>query len=232
MPKQLQLPGFEIVPEYRCCLCNEVKTLFGQVSPIQRWAICRECSLEHPYPVELFVPSTRRNREREPLMIDPAPGPKMDTKRERRVMLDEMIRCAIDPSRLARPVVKFNLSGLELRYPVRRSKARQYQRWHTAAKNALTRHQMSLPICRRCGAGHDRKMELLPGMTQYHDTCQRCADEITIESFFRHRGIFGSDDVESIMDRVQNSHPELFERGVLPDYWFVLLLNEHEASSD
>lgn len=218
--KQLELPGFDVAPEYRCCLCGEIKTLFGQVSPIQRWAICRECSIEHPYPVELFVPSTQRNAEKEPLMIDPDAPAEM---RERRVMLDEMIRCAIAPSRLARPVVRFNLSGLELRYPVRRSKNAQYNRWHKSAREKLTRHQMSLPICRRCGAGHNRTMELLPGMVQYHDTCQRCADETTVESFFRHRGVFGGDDIEGIMDRLYASHRELFERGVLPDYWFELM---------
>ncbi|NJL53928.1 hypothetical protein HC928_01395 [bacterium] len=226
MPEQLALPGFAVTPEYTCCLCGKVKSLFGQVSPIQPWAICRECSIAHPYPVELFVPSTRRNADKEPLMIDPsAPA----EKRELRVMLDEMIRCALDPSRLDRPVVKFNLSGLELRNPVRRSKVAQYQRWHNQAIGRLAQNQMRLPYCERCGAAHDRYYEILPGRGDYWSKCQRCADEESVEALFRHRGIFGRDDVESIMDRLYKSHRELFDRGVLPDYWFSLAIAQQSA---
>jgi hypothetical protein len=225
---QLALPGFEIEQEYTCCLCGEPKRLFGQYSPIHRWAICRECSIANPYPVELFVPSTRRNADREPLMIDPDAPAEL---RERRVVLDEMIRCAIDPLRLGRPVVKFNLSGLELRNPVRRSKAHKYQAWHKAARTALKIEQMRLPYCTRCGAGHDRFYEMLPGRVNYWSRCQTCEDKEAVEALWRHRGIFGGDDAESVMDRLHTSHPELFDRGVLPDYWFELMVRDDENTT-
>lgn len=65
-----------------------------------------------------------------------------------------------------------------------------------------------------------------PGQFDYWSHCQRCEDEMAVESFFRHPAIFGGDDFETIMDRVQRSHPELFERGVLPGYWVTLMLRE------
>jgi hypothetical protein len=43
-----------------------------------------------------------------------------------------------------------------------------------------------------------------------------------VESFWRNRGIFQDKDPESILDRIKQSHPELFTLGVLPDYWFIL----------
>lgn len=221
--KRQKLPGFDVQPEYTCPLCGQVATLFGQYSPLMDWGVCRECSIKHPYPDDLFVPSTRRNRDKEPLMIDPnAPA----EKRELRVVLEEMLRCAVDPSRLERPVVKFNLSGLELRNPVRRSKVHKYQKMHAQAKKSLRYTQMALPTCKRCGCGHNRLYEMRPGQFDYWSHCQRCEDEMAVESFWRHPAIFGGDDFETIMDRVQRSHPELFERGVLPGYWVTLMLRE------
>lgn len=217
---QLTLPGFAITEEYTCPLCQQPGTFFGQYSPLFPWGVCRECSIKYPYPVELFVPSTRRNKDKEPLMIDPAP--EMAEARERRVQFDEMLRCAVDPSRLERPIVKYNLNGLELRHPIRRSKAVQYNRWHAQAVHSLSFRQASLPICNRCGCSHDRSYEMMPGMVDYWSTCQCCADEIAVESFWSHKGIFGNDDDETILDRIQRSHPELFERNILPDYWFQL----------
>lgn len=219
--QQLEFTGFEASdPVFVCPLCGEPATLFGQYSPIHRWCLCRACSLQYPYPVELFVPSTRRNADTNPLMIDPT---SLSELRERRIQLDEMVRCAIDPARAERPIIKYNLSGLELYNPIRRSKVHQYQRWHAEAKRRLSHRQMQLPMCQRCGCAHDRTYEMLPGATDYWSHCQRCDDEISVEALFRHRGIFGKDDVESILDRIHASTPELFERGVLPDYWFALL---------
>lgn len=217
---QLLLPNFASPEEYSCPLCGKVATLFGQYSPLFPWGVCRECSIQYPYPVELFVPSTRRNKDREPLMIDPAP--ELAELRERRIQFDEMLRCAVNPSRLERPIVKYNLSGLELRHPIRRSKAHKYQAAHVQAIHALSFRQVQLPICERCGCTHDRRYEMLPGVVDYWSTCQQCHDELAVETFWNMRAIFGDDDDETIMDRIQRSHPELFERNVLPDYWFKL----------
>lgn len=229
--KQLVLPEFDgvMTPEYTCPLCGQVATLFGQYSPLFDWGVCRACSERYPYPVELFVPNTRRNRDREPLMIDPTPGPAMDALREHRIQLDEMLRCAVDPSRLARPIVKYNLSGLELRWPIRRSRMRAFNQMAWRAQQALANRQMRLPYCERCGRAHDRSYEMLPGRVDYWTKCQRCADEEAVEALWRVRGIFGADDAESILDRLYRSQPELFDRGVLPDMWFRLMTDNLDS---
>lgn len=83
-------------------------------------------------------------------------------------------------------------------------------------------HTISLPLCSRCGNAHDRRT--LSGDAAAY--CQRCDDLNAVESFWNYRGIFGSDDDETILDRIQKSHPGLFERGVLPDAWFILRRKE------
>lgn len=217
---QLTLPGFRIEEQYICPLCDRPATFFGQYSPLFAWGVCRECSIKYPYPVELFIPSTRRNKEQEALMIDPAP--ELADLRERRIQLDEMLRCAVDPTRIERPIVKYNLNGLELRNPIRRSRMHHYNAMSQAAKFALTYRQINLPYCQRCGCAHNRSYEMLTGVIDYWSKCQQCADEEAVETFWNMRGIFGNDDDETILDRIQQSHPELFERGALPDYWFKL----------
>lgn len=44
-----------------------------------------------------------------------------------------------------------------------------------------------------------------------------------VEALWRNRGLFGADDPESVLDRLYRAFPDLFERGVLPDYWFELM---------
>lgn len=231
MMKQLVLPEFNSVmsPEYTCPLCGQVAHLFGQYSPLFQWGACRACSLKHPYPVELFVPNTRRNKDREPLMIDATPGREMDALREKRIHLDEMLRCAVDPSRMERPIVKYNLSGLELRWPIRRSRMREFNRMSWQARQSLDNRQMRLPYCERCGTAHARSYEMLPGRVDYWSKCQRCEDEETVETLWRLRGIFGQDDPESVLDRLYRSHQELFDRGVLPDRWFELMADNLDS---
>lgn len=216
---QLLLPGFK--EEYICPFCGQPATLFGQYSPHLPWGICRECSIKYPYP-DVFVPSTRRNRDINPYMIDPSPE-KADL-RERRVELDEMLRCAVDPSRLERPIVKYNLSGLEIRNPIRRSRMKQFNTWSKQAAVANRVHQMQLPVCYRCGQVHDHRMAFDGLITSgdFHSRCQRCADEESVESLWKNRGIFEQDDAEAILDRLHKAFPDLFDRGVLPDYWFKL----------
>ncbi len=218
MTHQPPLPGFEhLLPEgYVCPLCGQPATLFGQFAPFLPWGVCRECSIQYAYPIEVFVPSTRRNRAENPTMIDPNAPYEM---REKRMLLDEMLKCAVDPTRLQRPIVKYNLSALELRNPIRRSRRAQIERASRKARIAVKYdRQAAIPFCKRCGCVHDRRLDYT-----YASYCQRCEDEFTVETFWRHRAIFGSDDVESILDRIQVSHPGLFERGVMPDYWFDLV---------
>jgi hypothetical protein len=62
-----------------------------------------------------------------------------------------------------------------------------------------------------------------PGQIDYWSHCQRCEDELAVEALHRLRGIFDNDDAEAILDRLYRSHRDLFERGILPDYWFALM---------
>lgn len=199
-----------------CHICGR-PGLLGQMSPLWDYMVCRECSEDWEYPVNIFEPG---GNDRSGVRI------KMDAPsdlKEHRIWLDNMLkdiqRGYIDD----RPVVKFNLSGRELRNPIRRSKHATYNAMHKRAVTALNNVQMTLPYCRRCGCAHDRRYEIMPGRVDYWEKCQRCADEEAVEALWRLRAIFGGDDVEAIMDRVYKSHQELFERGVLPDYWFKLM---------
>jgi hypothetical protein len=78
--------------------------------------------------------------------------------------------------------------------------------------------QHEIPVCHRCGHVHDRIL-----IYTYATYCQRCDDEWTVEMFFESRDSFFKGDDEDALDRLQRSHPDLFERGILPDYWFTLL---------
>lgn len=78
---------------------------------------------------------------------------------------------------------------------------------------------VEIPICHRCGNVHDNRYKHTHGYTTY---CPRCDALNSVESFWRNRGIFQDKDPESILDRIKQSHPELFTLGVLPDYWFIL----------
>lgn len=218
--KQLTLPGFERDETLICPLCGQPAALFGQYSPFLPWGVCRACSLKYPYPDSIIVPSTRRNADRQPLMIDPAAPYEL---RARRMKLEEMLRCAVDPARLERPVVKLNLNGLEIHNPIRRSRMHQYTAWKRQTDVHLLHSQMRIPVCDRCGQPHNRLYETRPGQWDYWSTCQRCEDELRVEALYRCRGIFGGDDVESILDRLYRAHRPLFDRGVLPDYWFGLM---------
>jgi hypothetical protein len=213
--RQLSLPGVDMRPT--CPLCGRA-ALLGQYSPLWPHGLCRECSCRHPYPVEIFEHSDKSG-DRTGLRI------KMDAPdylREHRIACDQMLKDAVRGYVDDRPIVKFNLSMRELRNPMRRSRHDEYNQMHAHAVKALSVRQISLNFCYRCGGVHDRSYEIMTDAVDYWSTCQRCEDEITVETFWRMRAIFGGDDDETILDRVQRSHPELFERGVLPDYWYQL----------
>jgi ribosomal protein L37AE/L43A len=91
-----------------------------------------------------------------------------------------------------------------------------------APEKTARAYTLSLPFCERCGAAHNERFR--DGEAKQY--CQPCQDKWTVESYYNNRGIFGNDDVEEIMDRIQKASPDLFKRGVLPDYWFELSLKE------
>lgn len=77
--------------------------------------------------------------------------------------------------------------------------------------------QLSIPVCDRCGHAHDHWH-----ISDYAAYCQRCDDELAVEVYWRGKGTILIGDDEEILDRLHRIAPELFERGVLPDYWFAL----------
>ena len=165
-----------------CPLCKQPADVLGQWSPWRKVAICRECSIDNPFPLDVldengdYLPSAS------------------STERERVVMFTQQI---VEASRKRRNIV---YGGIRLG-PMAR--------------------QLSMPVCERCGKAHDNWI-----IGDYSSYCQRCNDELSAESLYGMRKIFGDDDIETILDRVYRSHKELFERGVLPDYWFKLMLND------
>lgn len=86
--------------------------------------------------------------------------------------------------------------------------------------------QLAMPVCPRCGLPHVRMYTSLAGVVDYETHCQRCDDELSVETLWRLRRIWGNADVEDLLDKFYKRSPELFERGVLPDYWFTLMEGE------
>lgn len=80
-------------------------------------------------------------------------------------------------------------------------------------------YTLSFPLCHRCGHAPDRKS--ISGDARVY--CQRCDDELEVESYQRNKGIFENpEDDEAILDKLHRLRRELFERGVLPDYWYTV----------
>lgn len=139
-------------------------------------------------------------------------------KRERRAWLDDVLKQAAHGVLDDRQVVKLNLTYRCLRNPIRRSRAHQYNQWHKAAQINNRYRNYRLPYCDRCGKAHDRRYGF--GDQDYLSRCQACEDMDQVETLWRMRSIFEGDDPEVVLDRLYKAFPGLFERGVLPDYWF------------
>jgi hypothetical protein len=74
-------------------------------------------------------------------------------------------------------------------------------------------YQHPLPFCIRCGAMHMRFLE-----KTYSQYCQRCEDQTVVEAYFNRRRSIAKTD-EEVLEVVRAKRPDLFSRGVLPDYW-------------
>lgn len=212
---QLPLPTVDLRP--LCTICKQPADLLGQYSPLYPHKVCRACAEKDPYPVDAleFDP---QHKDRSGLRVrKDAPS----SLRESRMWLDQWI---VDCARKKwddRPFYKFNLTALQLRNGIRRGANRQtigewrMQRaaWH------IEHTQNTLPVCYRCGCAH----HVQHSDGSYAERCQRCTDQEAVEALWRNRGLFGADDPESVLDRLYRAFPDLFERGVLPDYWFELM---------
>jgi hypothetical protein len=96
-----------------------------------------------------------------------------------------------------------------------------YGRWrHQLKHGELSSKQMNLAICPTCGC-----VSALNEWGHWSD-CDHCADEATLASLWRMRGIYKGDDIETVLDRIHRAFPQLFEHGLLPDRWFELMHQE------
>jgi len=83
---------------------------------------------------------------------------------------------------------------------------------------------MAFPVCERCGQVHNNRIEWNGNPATY---CVRCEDEIAVETHYKNRQIFRDHDGtplddEGILDKLATYRRELFIRGVLPNYWYML----------
>ena len=210
--RQASLPGFDM--RQMCPLCGCTTRVLGQYSPLWPWGVCRGCSLSEPYPCEIFEEDAN-TKDRSGLRI------KIDADydlKAKRVDLDNVLKDAIKPRKgeWSFPY-KLNITLRELRNPVRYGRAKQYRQWHIEAKRYVDAQQYQIPLCHRCGQAHEHKHFIT-----YADFCPRCEAEISVEALWTHRGIFGTDDAETALDRMYKAQRKLFDMGVLPDYWFEL----------
>ncbi len=219
--QQLVLPGMDMRPT--CTFCGQ-PGLLGQYSPLYPFMVCRECSLAEPYPIEVFEIHEDSKDHSGLRIIADAPY----QQRERRAWLDDMLKQAAKGVLDERDVVKLNITYRDLRNPIRRSRSAQFSAWARQARIKLRYWNYRLPYCERCGQKHDRRFET--GDQDYKSRCQHCEDLDCVETAWRMRSIFAGEDVETILDKLNVAFPGLFERGVLPDYWFQMMINEQTES--
>jgi hypothetical protein len=220
MLHQLALPDLTTYPT--CVFCGQPGIL-GQFSPLWPHMVCRECSVANPYPIEVFEISDSSKDRSGLRIIRDAPY----ELRERRAWLDDVLKQAAKGIIDERDVTKLNITYRDMRNPIRRSKEAQYIAWGAQAKRNLSHpRQLSLPYCERCGRVHDRHYQF--GDQDSMRLCQGCDDVEHAETLWRMRKIFEGDDPETVMDRVYAAFPGLFERGIMPDYWFEMLRSHAE----
>lgn len=245
-----QLPLLSGVQRPICSGCKRDVTVLAQWAPGSRIYLCRECVTRYSAP-DVFVPHD--NRIGAGLQQTPDYAKQRELYHSRLHALEEIqkgcvytvadideqdnLPCMVnnDLFTLAhygtsgrgwqRPI---DASGCRMDCPRCQNRLRYVMQQRSATINfkermrAALSQTASLPICSRCGNAHDHRT--LSGDAAAY--CQRCDDLNAVESFWNYRGIFGGDDDETILDRIQKSHPGLFERGVLPDAWFMLRTKE------
>jgi hypothetical protein len=255
MPHQPHLPGV-IDPRPTCPGCKNKVHVLGQWSPGNKAILCRACTEAHPAPDIFEVkPSTDNIRLKADATVEERwMNLHMENMFSRLKRGCHLTLADADPQaglpceafdypaqwecRLCRAELKRHTRRLEsgvdvgiavLHFrshlsPVMTTPYRggRRQDWQMSEWD-----QQQFPICSKCGAVHSRKLKFFGG---YASECQACADEASARSFYDMRAIFGDADVEDIMDRIHRAAPELFERGVFPDRWFELALEEKEKN--
>jgi transcription elongation factor Elf1 len=216
------LPG--IVPQ--CCpMCDQPATVLGQFDPTSdRYWICADCGRKYRYPVEMLRVTNDGTWS--------MPEYTRAQLNHRQDVTDAVYKAVVGRRQRSKiAYYKYLMTGLfsfinELPEHLQMVFERQLTRTHQwvvvarATRELSNTVQLQLPLCNRCGCSHDRRFQL--GYTNFKPYCQQCDDELAVEALFRHKGIFGNDDDETIIDRIYRSHKETFERGVMPTYWSTL----------
>ncbi len=218
-----------------CPACKEVAGYLGQWSPSGRVFICKDCTLKYPAP-DVFVLNDNSiglgllqgDSQEERAMRD-------DYHKIYNVLFDLNRGCvmtledAVNNTNPAWHLPCDKLTGTEefsncklcrRRASVANAGLAGGKYKHLASIKTYT---LSMPVCQRCGQIHGNRYKHI---NEYQAYCAHCDAKNSVEAFWRHKGIFGDADDETILDRMQISHPEAFKLGVLPDYWFELRIKE------
>lgn len=247
--RALPLPGFDIHLPI-CPGCKRPVSMLGQVVPAPSSAyLCRDCTLRYPFPDVFEVgnnsigivlkqgaewAAAREQYHAHIKVLEELKRGCMHSLDD--VSDDDYLPCMTDDDLWIMNAYSISGRGWQRDILVNFERTRQCRRCMNRLRYVVSQREQAaswiahhrdgtataytrgLPVCARCGCVHDRQS--LSG--DYEQYCQRCEDEVSVESLFQHRGIFGGDDDESVLDRLQAAFPGLFERGVLPDMWFVL----------
>lgn len=244
----LPLPGFDVHLPI-CPGCKRAVPMLGQWSPTPSSAyLCRKCSIRYPMP-DVFTPTD--NSIGMGLLQGAEHAPSREQYHAHSQVLEELAKGCIHTlddvsAEDYLPCMQdddtwimnaYGVSGrgwqrdievdFERTHRCRRcrnrlhyivSQRQQSERWIAQHRDGTnTAHTANLPVCHQCGTA------LKDGEETY---CQQCVDEHTVMSFWNNRGIFGGDDDETILDRIQRAYPGLFENGVMPERWFELRLED------
>lgn len=216
-----QLHFYYLDPRPICPACKSHADLLGQVYPVRPFAVCRDCMVRLNVSMRVF----QVDKDGDIYL-----GESWDERADVMHVIGALKRlttgCALTLDDMGD---KYHLP-CDGRAGCRKCRAEKMYSVRIRESAIRNRHQrnearpvpMPFPFCDRCGALHGR-VYAHNGMPSAY--CQRCEDELAVEALYR--VIFGEDaDVETIMDRLWTFKCEVFERGVLPDYWYTLMTRE------
>jgi len=219
---QMPLPTIDMRPI--CPVCRQPADLLAQWSPAQATRVCKACAQKYRYDLDIFIHAPGKGRLGLKSNRDASTEQIGHYNFLSQTLMDAAKGCRHAIRRLAGPeyVAPCELYKFDMTCPACVRKQKHATRY---ARMRITReYTLRLPVCDRCGCTHSRRYE--HGDQDFIAYCQHCEDELNVETFWRCRAIFGDADPEEILDRVQKSHPGLFERNVLPNYWFALMIGE------
>lgn len=90
----------------------------------------------------------------------------------------------------------------------------------------MTDYQLRMPICKRCNKIHTLFLEFA-----FSALCQECHDQWIVETFVDSAAAQRMSDSEAL-EFLHQRRPELFERGILPDYLLVVRSNAKDIAYD